>query len=65
MVISALIAVILFAGAFLSIYMGIYAGAAKSFRRGELDARGMHILRLGLLGHIVIFASLAFTAFLI
>ncbi len=65
MVLSALIAALLFAVAFLSIYMSIYVGAARSFHRGEIDGRGIRILRLGILGHVVIFALIAFTAFLI
>jgi len=65
MVISALIAVAVFAAAFLSIYMGIYAGASRSYHRGELDRRGIQILRLGLLGHIAIFILVGITAFII
>lgn len=65
MILSALLAVLIFAAAFLSIYGSIYVGAAKSRKRGEMDERGMRILRLGLVGHIVIFALIAVTAFLV
>ncbi|MBX8632421.1 MAG: hypothetical protein KIY12_08400 [Thermoplasmata archaeon] len=65
MIISALIATLLFAVAFLSIYLSIYSGAVKSYHRGDLDGKGIRILRLGIVGHIVIFALIALTAFLI
>ncbi|MEM3852103.1 MAG: hypothetical protein QXP70_03790 [Methanomassiliicoccales archaeon] len=65
MILDALIAVILFAAVFLSIYASIYVGASKSYKRGEIDGKGIRILRLGLVGHVVIFASLAVTAFIV
>lgn len=63
--IYALIAVGLFAAAFLAIYGSLYLSAVASNRRGELDSNGVRILRLGLYGHLTIFAILAVTAFLI
>jgi hypothetical protein len=61
----ALVAVALFAAAFLGIYGAIYLSALSSYRRGELDRHGIRILRLGLYGHLTIFAILAITAFLV
>jgi len=61
----AILAVSLFAAVFLSIYGTIYLNALSSYRRGELDWRGVRILRLGLYGHLTIFAILAVTAFLV
>jgi hypothetical protein len=39
-------------------------GAARSYRRGELDFEGIRILRWALLGLISIYVLLAVTAFL-
>ncbi len=61
----AILSVSLFAAVFLGIYGTIYQNALSSYRRGELDWRGVRILRLGLYGHLTIFAILAVTAFLV
>ena len=62
--VSAIIAVILFAAALLSIFGAIYSGASRSQKRGELDKDGLKILRWALLGHITLFIMLGITAFL-
>ncbi|PSN94895.1 hypothetical protein B9Q06_07355 [Candidatus Marsarchaeota G2 archaeon ECH_B_2] len=61
----ALVAVALFAAVFPGIYGIIYLSALSSYRRDELDGHGIRILRLGLYGHLTIFAILAITAFLV
>ena len=61
---EALLAVLAFAGGLLAIFGALYVGAARSYRRGELDFEGIRILRWALLGHISIYALLAVTAFL-
>ena len=61
---SALVAVVIFAGALLMIFGALYAGALRSYKRGELDVTGMRLLRWALLGHIAIYFLLAVTAFL-
>jgi hypothetical protein len=60
----ALLSVLFFAVAFLGVYLSVYYNAFKSYKRGELEERGVRILRLGLYGHLVIFAILGVTAFL-
>ena len=62
--ISALIAIIAFAGALLFVFGVLYRMAAKSHARGELDYDGIRILRWALFGQLVIFVILALTAFL-
>jgi hypothetical protein len=61
---AALVAVVLFAGAFLAIFGALYVGAVRSYQRGELDFEGIRILRWALLGQVVIYVLLAITAFL-
>jgi hypothetical protein len=61
---EALLAVLGFASVMLAIFGALYLGAARSYRRGELDFEGIRILRLALLGLISIYALLAVTAFL-
>lgn len=61
---SALIAILAFAGALLLVFGLLYRMAARSHARGELDSEGMRILRWALLGQLAIFAILAITAFL-
>jgi hypothetical protein len=61
---AAVLAVLAFAGVMLAIFGAFYAGAARSYRRGELDFEGIRILRWALLGHITIYLLLAVTAFL-
>jgi hypothetical protein len=48
----------------LAIFGALYVGAARSYRRGELDFEGIRILRWALLGLISIYVLLAVTAFL-
>lgn len=60
-----LVAVFAFAVAFLGVYGAIYRGALAGYKRGELDAQGVRILRLGLYGHLVVFAILGITALLV
>jgi hypothetical protein len=61
---AALLAVLAFAGVMLAIFGALYAGAVRSYRRGELDFEGIRILRWALLGLISIYVLLAVTAFL-
>jgi hypothetical protein len=61
---SALVATIVFASAFIAIYGLLYRGASRSYSRGEIDVGGIRILRWGLLGHLTIFLLLGITAFL-
>ncbi len=60
---SALIAVILFAGALLAIFGALYIGASRSYARGEMGIDGIRMLRWALAGHIVLYVLLAITAF--
>ncbi len=62
---AALLAVLVFAGAFISIYGSIFFGAWKSYKKGELDPKGIRLLKLGFLGHLAVFGVLAITAFLV
>lgn len=62
--VSALIAVIVLAGALLAIFGSLYRSASHSHARGEMDIQGIKILRWALLGHITLYALLAITAFL-
>jgi hypothetical protein len=61
---AALLAVLAFAGLMLAIFGGLYAGAVRSYRRGELDFEGIRILRWALLGQFSIYVLLGVTAFL-
>ncbi len=61
---SALIAVLVFAGALLVIFGSLYLGAWRSYKRGELGIDGIRILRWALLGHVVLYIILGLTAFL-
>jgi hypothetical protein len=61
---AALLAVLAFAGVMLAIFGTLYVGAARSYRRGELDFEGIRILRWALLGQFSIYVLLAVTAFL-
>jgi len=61
---SALVAVVLFAAVLLAVFGAVYVGARRSYRRGELEARGIRILRWALLGHVTIFVILGITALL-
>lgn len=61
---SALIAVIVFAGALLVIFGVLYIGASRSHARGELGIEGLRMLRWALLGHVTLYVLLAITAFL-
>ncbi len=60
---SALVAVVAFAGALLLVFGLLYRMAASSFSRGELDYEGIRLLRWALAGQLAIFAILALTAF--
>ncbi|MDG6902083.1 MAG: hypothetical protein JRM80_09000 [Nitrososphaerota archaeon] len=61
---SALVAILVLAGALLSVFGVLYRMAARSYARGELDYDGIRILRWALLGQLAIFAILTLTAFL-
>ncbi|MDG6998166.1 MAG: hypothetical protein JRN15_03530 [Nitrososphaerota archaeon] len=61
---SALIAVVVFAAAFLCIFGWLYWDAFKSNKRGEMASEGLVILRWALLGVLVIYALLGLTAIL-
>ncbi|MDG6904765.1 MAG: hypothetical protein JRN20_03150 [Nitrososphaerota archaeon] len=61
---SALIAVAVFAAAFLAIFGALYAIASKSHKRGEMGSDGIVVLRWALLGFLVIYGLLAITAVL-
>jgi hypothetical protein len=61
---EALVAVLAFAGVMLAIFGALYVGAARSYRRGELDFEGIRVLRWALLGQLALYALLAVTAFL-
>jgi len=61
---GALLAVGVFAALLLAVFGAVYVGANRSYKRGELEARGMRILRLALLGHLTIFVILGITALL-
>jgi hypothetical protein len=60
--VDALLAVVAFAAVLLAVFGVIYIGAQRSYRRGELEAGGMRILRWALLGHVTIFILLGMTA---
>ena len=62
--VAALLAVLVFAGALLAIFGVLYAGAVRSYQRGQLGYDGVQILLWALLGQLCIFALLAITAFL-
>jgi hypothetical protein len=62
--ISALIAVVIFAAVLLAVFGAVYVGALRSYRRGELESKGIRILRWALLGHVIIFVILGIAAFL-
>jgi len=61
---SALVAVVLFAGALLFVFGLLYRMALRSHAKGELGQEGIDILRWALLGQLAIFVVLAITAFL-
>ena len=61
---AALLAVLAFAGLMLVIFGGLYLGAVRSYRRGELAFEGIKLLRWALLGQLAIYLLLAATAFL-
>jgi hypothetical protein len=52
---------LVFAAMFLAIYGLIYRSAYLSYKRGELDKKGIDTLKFGLLGHIIIFILLGLT----
>jgi hypothetical protein len=60
---AALLAVGLFAAVFLAILGRLYGEAQTSHRRGELEGRGLQLLRWAIAGQLVIYAVLALTAF--
>ena len=62
--VPALIATFAFAILTIGIFGVIYLGALRSERAGDLDAGTTRILRWALVGHVVIYALLAITAFL-
>ncbi|MDG6983921.1 MAG: hypothetical protein JRN28_05180 [Nitrososphaerota archaeon] len=62
--VSALVAIIIFAGALLLVFGLLYRMATRSHARGELAYEGIQILRWALLGQLIIFVILAITAFL-
>ena len=61
---SALVAILVFAAALLSVFGVLYRMATRSHARGELGYDGIVILRWALLGQLAIFAILTLTAFL-
>lgn len=61
---SALVAILLFAGALLAIFGALYVGARRSEARGELMSEGTRMLRWALLGSLILYLLLAITAFL-
>jgi hypothetical protein len=61
---SALIAVLIFAGALLAIFGSLYIGALRSYKKGELNIEGVRILRWALLGHLTLYVLLGITPFL-
>ncbi len=61
---SALIAVVVFAGVLLVIFGALYIGASRSQARGEIGPEGTRLLRWALLGQITLYLLLAITAFL-
>jgi len=60
----ALVAVAVLAAALLSIFGAIYLGASKSHARGEMDIKGIQILRWALVGYVTLYILLAITAFI-
>jgi hypothetical protein len=62
--VGALVAVVVFAGLLLAVFGAVYVGALRSYRRGELDPKGIRILRWALLGHVTIFIILGIAALL-
>jgi len=62
--ISALVAVVAFAGALLAIFGALYREASRSHARGEMGMDGIRILRWALLGYLALYVLLAVTAFL-
>jgi len=62
--VSALLAVVAFAGVLLAVFGALYRGAVQSYEHGELDFEGIRLLRWALAGQLVIYALLAVTAFL-
>ena len=61
---SALVAVVVFAAALLSIFGALYLGASRSHARGEVDLDGIRLLRWAFLGYIILYVLLAITSFL-
>ena len=61
---SALVAILAFAGALLAIFGALYWEALRSYTRGEMGKDGIRVLRWALLGYLVLYALLAVTAFL-
>ena len=61
---GALAAVGVFAAVLLTIFGLLYRSAWRSHRRGELGMDGIRLLRWAILGHVVLYALLATTAFL-
>lgn len=61
---GALLAVVVFALAFLGIMGVLYVEASGSHARGELSFEGIVILRWALLGSLVLYALLGITAIL-
>jgi hypothetical protein len=61
---SALVAVFIFALAFLGIFGWLYYDAIKSHKRGEMSFDGIMILRWALFGVLLIYVILGLTAVL-
>ena len=62
--VPALVATAGFAVLTIGIFGAIYLGAVQSVREGALDEGTTRVLRWALVGHVVIYALLAVTAFL-
>lgn len=61
--VGALLAVVVFAAAFMAIFGILYFGALASYKKGELGIGGIRLLRWAILGHSTIFVLLGVASF--
>jgi hypothetical protein len=61
---AALLATVAFAGVLLAIVGWLYVGAVRAHERGDLDIRGVQLLRWAIVGHLTLYVLIGVTAFL-